>query len=35
MRILAAIYEAAAGGSPVKLPLIAGRDTTRGMRLDG
>ena len=31
MRIMAAIYEAAAGGSPVKLPGAKGLDTTRGM----
>ena len=29
-KILAAIYEAAAGGSAVKLPLVTGLDTTRG-----
>ena len=33
MKIMEAIYRAAAGGSPVKLPLVAGRDTTRGMAL--
>lgn len=33
MRILEAIYQAAAGGSPVKLPRVEGRDTTRGMPL--
>lgn len=31
MRLMAAIYEAAAAGSPVKLPLVKGLDTTRGM----
>lgn len=32
MRIMAAIYESAAGGgNTVKLPLVTGRDTTRGM----
>ncbi|MGI3778169.1 MAG: Gfo/Idh/MocA family protein [Janthinobacterium lividum] len=30
MRVIEAIYQAAAGGSPVKLPLVAGLDTTRG-----
>ncbi len=29
-RIMEAIYQAASGGSPVKLPLVAGLDTTRG-----
>ncbi len=29
-RIMAAIYEAARGGSAVKLPAVAGRDVTRG-----
>ena len=29
-KLIAAIYEAAEGGSPVKLPLVAGLDTTRG-----
>jgi predicted dehydrogenase len=29
-RLIAAIYEAARGGSPVKLPVVAGLDTTRG-----
>ena len=33
MKIMEAIYQAAAGGSPVKLPFVAGRDTTRGMAL--
>ncbi|MGI4976938.1 MAG: Gfo/Idh/MocA family protein [Janthinobacterium lividum] len=30
MRVIEAIYQAAAGGSPVKLPRIDGLDTTRG-----
>ena len=29
-KIMAALYEAAAGGGVVKLPLVEGRDTTRG-----
>jgi predicted dehydrogenase len=29
-KLLAALYQAAAGGSPVKLPLVTGLDTTRG-----
>jgi predicted dehydrogenase len=29
-RLMEAIYQAASGGSPVKLPLVAGLDTTRG-----
>ena len=30
LKIMEAIYQAAAGGSPVTLPLVNGRDTTRG-----
>ena len=30
MKVMAAIYQAAAGGSPVKLPVSAGLDVTRG-----
>ncbi len=30
MKVIAAIYQAAAGGSAVKLPLVTGLDTTRG-----
>ena len=33
LKIMEAIYQAAVGGSPVKLPLVKGRDTTRGMPL--
>ncbi len=29
-KLIAALYEAAAGGSPVKLPAVTGLDTTRG-----
>ncbi len=34
MRIKDAIYQAAAGGSPVKLPLVTGKDTMRGMPVE-
>ena len=30
MKVLEAIYQAAAGGAAVKMPLVQGLDTTRG-----
>ena len=30
LRILEAIYQSAAGGSPVRFPAVAGHDVTRG-----